>query len=280
MKILKKIILGFLNLLLLNLIILLTISINLKNFISDGIIKETIKEQIVVIPYQESPTDSNVESEQINKILENKETEALVDKYINLAISGITDEKNLSKINLEEDMLKYLKNNKELLEKELGLEITDEIVEATEESLKSKELSESFKQSISNASKNISPEERFLLKAYSFLTSRDFKILVLVLITLDLILIGIIQKSYYKWLKSLGISLILSGLGTLFMSMAVKAIVVNLSPLKEFNIKSLTYSSIILMVVGIILSIVQIFIDKKYKIQGESTDEVSEISNA
>lgn len=279
MKILKKIILGFLNLLLLNLIILLIISINLKSFISDGIIKETIKEQIVVIPYQESPTDSNVESEQINKILESKEVQDLINKYIDITISGITDEKNLSKINLEEDMLKYLKNNKELLEKELGIEITDEIVEATEESLKSKELSESFKQTITNASKNISPEERFLLNAYSFLTSLDFKILVLVLITLDLILIGIIQKSYYKWLKSLGISLILSGLGTLFMSMAVKAIVVNLSSLKEFNIKALTYSSIILMIVGIILSITQIFIDKKYTIQGESTDEVSEISN-
>lgn len=279
MKILKKIILGFLNLLLLNLIILLIISINLKSFISDGIIKETIKEQIVVIPYQESPTDSNVESEQINKILESKEVQDLINKYIDITISGITDEKNLSKINLEKDMLKYLKNNKELLEKELGIEITDEIVEATEESLKSKELSESFKQTITNASKNISPEERFLLNAYSFLTSLDFKILVLVLITLDLILIGIIQKSYYKWLKSLGISLILSGLGTLFMSMAVKAIVVNLSSLKEFNIKALTYSSIILMIVGIILSITQIFIDKKYTIQGESTDEVSEISN-
>ncbi len=69
MKFIKNMLIGFLNILLINLIFVFVISLNLKSIITDGIIKETIKQQITTNEYQEEANKIVTDNEQINKIL-------------------------------------------------------------------------------------------------------------------------------------------------------------------------------------------------------------------
>ena len=70
MKFIKNMLIGFLNILLINLKFVFVISLNLKSIITDGIIKETIKQQITTNEYQEEANKIVTDNEQINKILE------------------------------------------------------------------------------------------------------------------------------------------------------------------------------------------------------------------
>lgn len=278
MKFLKKTLIGILNILLINLIIVMVISLNLKSIITDGIIKETIKQQVTANTYQEELPKVTTDDERVNKILESEGVQELVNKYLDITINGIIDEDNIDEIELEKDMLNFLRENKEVLENEMGIEITDEMIAKTEEQMESKELSRVFKQTISNTSNTIPEEVKVVLKGYNFLISLKFRIIALVLILIDILLIAIIQKSFYQWLKSLGVSLIISGVSILIMSLTVSTIVTSLSELTNFNVNPLTTSSIALIVPGIILLIIKKIIDKQITNKKEDVNEVSEVS--
>lgn len=278
MKFLKNTVIGILNFLLINLLMVLIISLNLKSIITDGIIKETIKQQITASTYQEALPKIKTDDERINQILESKEVQELLDKYLDATINGVIDEESINDIELEKDMLDYLRENKETLEKVIGVEITDEMIDKTEEQMESKELSKIFKQTISNTNKNLPEEAKVVLKGYNFLISTKFKIIVIILILVDLLLVALIQKSVYRWLKSLGISAIVSGIGILIMSIVVNLIVTKLTFLTSFNVSPLIISSIVLIVLGIFSIIVKIIIDKQITKKKEDEYEVPQVS--
>ena len=192
MKFIKNMLIGFLNILLINLIFVFVISLNLKSIITDGIIKETIKQQITTNEYQEEANKIVTDNEQINKILESKEVQDLIDKYLDVTINGVLDEKDISNIEIEKDMLDFLKENKEVLEKEVGIEITDEMISKTEEQLESRDLSKVFEQTINNTKNNLPEEAKVVLKGYNFLISLKFRIIILIAMIIDLLLIALI----------------------------------------------------------------------------------------
>lgn len=278
MKIIKNILIGLLNLLLINLLTIFVISLNLKTIITDGVIKETIKQQVTAKTYQEELPKVITDDERINKILESEEIQDLIDKYLDIVFDGLIDENNLNEIELEKDMLDYLKENKSILEKEVGTEITDEMIETVEEQMESKELSKVFKQSISNTSKSMPQEVKTVIKGYNFLISLKFKIIVLFLILIDLLLIAIINQSFYKWLKSLGVSSIISGCGIIFLALSVNLLVTTLSELSYFNINPLLINGCGLLIIGILMIILKLIIDKKIKTAKDEENEISKIS--
>lgn len=276
MKILKNIFIGFLNLILINLLTLFVISLNLKNLITDGIIKETIKQQINTKEYQEQLPKEIIENEKINEILENKEINDLLEKYLDIAVDGMIDENKINEIALEKDILNYINENKSILEKELGTEITNEMLKKAEEQIDSKELSNIFKQSLSNTSRNIPKEVKTVIKGYNFLISSKFKTIIILFILIDLLLIAIINHSFYNWLKSLGISSIISGCGIILMSLSVNLLVTTLNELSYFNTNPLLINGCVLVGIGIFIIIIKVIIDKKIA-KGEK-NEISEIS--
>ncbi|MCI8460878.1 MAG: hypothetical protein HFE81_05725 [Bacilli bacterium] len=283
MKFIKNMLIGFLNILLINLIFVFVISLNLKSIITDGIIKETIKQQITTNEYQEEANKIVTDNEQINKILESKEVQDLIDKYLDVTINGVLDEKDISNIEIEKDMLDFLKENKEVLEKEVGIEITDEMISKTEEQLESRDLSKVFEQTINNTKNNLPEEAKVVLKGYNFLISLKFRIIILIAMIIDLLLIALIQKSFYSWLKSLGVSAIISGSSLLIMSLSVNVIVTKISSLTDFNVNSLITSGIVLIVSGIVITVIKKIIDKQITknnqvIEKEDVNEISTVS--
>ena len=79
MKFIKKTLLGLLVLFLTGLIIIFTISVDLKKVIVNGVIMEVVKYQISTINYKEGNNeketvlDYTTDNEQINEILRSKE---------------------------------------------------------------------------------------------------------------------------------------------------------------------------------------------------------------
>lgn len=262
MKWYKKLLIAILFFLLINLLSILTISFNLKTVLIDGVIKETIKERIVKREEETGNFEINEEiiseisdDEKIQEILNSPEVQKLMNKYLDITVDGMIDEEKLDEITIEEDILNYLKENKDKVSEIVGEEVTDEMIDEAAKEVTSKDLSRAIKQSIANSSRNLTETEKTVLKGYKLLISLEFRLLVLAMIIIDLLLIAIIQKSYTKWIKTLSSALITSGILILIMSVAVKLIVSSISGFIKFKVNSLLISGGIILVVGILLLI-------------------------
>jgi len=270
MKWYQKFLIGILFFSLINLISILIISCNIKKVLVDGIIKETIKTQIISrvenegnFTVSEEQIAELTDDERVQEILNSKEVQDLIDKYLDITINGMTDEESLNEIDLEKDMLNYLKDNKEVLSEIVGEEVTDELIDETASQLESKDMSKALKQTITNSRNSLTETEVTILRGYVLLVSWEFKLSLLMFILLDLLLIAIIQKSVTKWIKVLGEALATSGILVLIMALVVKIIVSSISGFTIFNVKSLVIPSLIVIGVGFIIIILYSIILRK-----------------
>ena len=261
MKKLKKVLNAFLIFILISLICILVISINLKTVIVDGIIKETIKTEIINKEYKEKNTikeeiDDITDDPKIKEILNSKEIQELIDKYLNIVVDGLLDEDNLDDVELEKDILKYIKDNKEIIEEKTNTKIDDKTIEKVMEMKEAKQLSKKLINTINEQKKTITKTEKEVLKGYKTCVSIEFQLIVLGLILVDIALIFIINKSLIITIKSVATSSITSGIFIIIMSIVTKLIVINYSILKTFHMKSLLLSGIGVSIIGILLIII------------------------
>lgn len=280
MKWLKKIILVLLFLLLVSLLFIFSISINLKKVLVDGVIKETVKTQIIKKSFYESNitkeiiTEENIntitDDERIKEILKSKEVEELIDKYLDITINSMIDEDNLDEVNIEKDILEYLKDNKETISEIVGEDVTEEMIEKALKENQSKELTHYYKETIKNTKNNLTTTEKIVLKGYKLFISKTFQILLLIGILIDLIFTAIIQKSFYKWIKTLAKASIISSIMIIISSLIVKILVTSISGVETFHTRSLLTTGIVLLISGVIMIIIY-----KITIKEEKKNELS-----
>lgn len=277
MKTLKKIAIVILNLILFNLLVVFAISLNLESIVKDDILKEIIKDEFINNEIKTESSEIITDNEKINELLERPETQEIVDKYLDITINSLMDENKVSEVEIEKDMINFLRENKKLVKEKLGVEVTDEMINRTEEELRDKELSTVFKKSLTNAKNTMPKEAKLILQVYNYLISLKFKLMLALFILIDILLIALLQSSFYRWLSSLGYSAIVSGFGLLLMSLIVKLTVTSFSNFQNFNLKSLTITGFIFIVLGIILIVVKKILDKK--LVKEDVHEVSKVSS-
>ena len=278
MKIIKNIIEKLLILVLINLIAILILSCNIKNLLVDGILKETVIQEMFPRNVGEENTviteetiNQITDDERIREILNSKEMQGLINKYLDITVNNLIEEdSSINEVELEKDILKYLKDNKKVLEEIVGKEITDQMIEDAVKEVEAQDKSKAFKQTIQNERQNLSTTERQVLKGYKTLISNTFKIIILCLILLDLLLIALIQKSFFKWIKSLGISLTISGIGIIIMSLVTKIIISKAVNMNSINTTSLLYPGIITMIIGIFIVFVYKIVENIIKKKEES----------
>lgn len=275
MKILKKIIVAFLTLILINLIVILTFSFNLKETIINGIIKNQVKEEITSIKYDTEITDN----EQVNEILESKEIQELINKYLDITMNGLIDDDSISDVNIEKDIIEYLKENKSTLEELTGVEITDEMIENAQNEIEEKDINTAYKQSIRNTSNSLTETEKNIIKIYNYIISSQFKILISILILVDILLIMLTELSLYKWIKSLGHALFFSGISIIAISLISKLIINNIYSTINYQVTTLVISGISLFVIGIIIIILYKLITKIHIKKKEDVHEISQSLN-
>ena len=287
MKFIKKTILGILVLFLTGLIILFTISIDLKKVIVNGVIMEVVKYQISTINYKEGNNEKDTifeyttDNEQINEILRSKEVQDLVTKYLDLTIESINDDDSLNEIDIEKDMMQYIRDNKSVLEEKIGMEITEEMIQKTEEQMQEQEVSKNLKEAIKETRNNLTEKQKKTLKGYSLLTSLKLKIILMLLMIIDCTFIFLLQKEDYKWVYVIANSVFSAGVGILLMSVIAKIIISKMASIQILKLSILITHGITEIVIGLIIMISYKIIRKIINKKKEGpVNEISEFSES
>lgn len=275
----KKIIKVFLSFVIVLLMLFLTISFNLNKVIVDGVIKEIIITKISAKKVNNPNISEDVintlplpdylkDSEDINKLLEDERVQEIINKYIDITLDNLTSEE-IKNIDIESDIINYINENKELIKEITGKEVTNEMIEDTKKLIEESNLNETIEETIVSTKESISTEEKIVLKGYKEIISTKTRIITISLILLCLLLIALIDKSFYKWIKTGSICTIISGILVLLMGFILKIIVTSILPLPSFNVSYLYKSGLIQLIIGSIILIIYIILNKVLVKKGE-----------
>lgn len=284
MKIIKKILIVILTIININIVVSLIVSFNFQKVIVDGVVKETFKSAISSNNYKEpniqineSATSSKdlvtTSDERINKILESDAIQELIQDYMDKTLKSLDNPEELENIDFEQDVINYLKENKDVIETSSGVEITDEMLNETKENLEERDFNKLVKQKIRNTSNNMTQQEKEVLKIYSFIISKKFKIFLGLIFLINSVIITILINPKHKVINNIGLSLLIGGLETIIMSFVLKFIIINYTNLTNFNIGSLINCSLIITIIGLIVILVYNSIVKLMKRRMEKVYE-------
>lgn len=284
MKVIKKILIVILTIININIVVSLIVSFNFQKVIVDGVVKETFKSAISSNNYKEpniqineSATSSKdlvtTSDERINKILESDAIQELIQDYMDKTLKSLDNPEELENIDFEQDVINYLKENKDVIETSSGVEITDEMLNETKENLEARDFNKLVKQKIRNTSNNMTQQEKKVLKIYSFIISKKFKVFLGLLFLINSVIITILINPKHKVITNIGLSLLIGGLETIIMSYVLKLIIINYTNLTNFNIGSLINCSLIITIIGLIVILVYNSIVKLMKRRMEKVYE-------
>lgn len=109
MKTLRKIFIVLLEVVLVCLMVVFILSFSVRDAVvkqMKNVTVENVREEII------SDVDSNINDESFNELVNNTEADALIQKYIDLLISGMAGNNIDSDINIDEDVITFIDNNK------------------------------------------------------------------------------------------------------------------------------------------------------------------------
>lgn len=262
MKVLKKMIFSILNFVLFGLVFILVFSFSFKNFLSEAFVGDVVKEELT-----EQISDSiDVEDYKVREILESVEVKNFINDYVNKTLEGVVDSSTLDDVNLDEDIITFVKENKDKLEELLGVSISTEKLEEIMGSYSYKDLENNYKQTIKNLNESVPEQQKKIIKGYNILLSNEFRLTIAILIVLVLLLISLLEKSFYKWIKYLGFSIIVSGIFITIMAIIAKvvigSIIEELAYSINFRVDYMFICSLITFIIGIIIYIIYKIINK------------------
>ena len=257
MKIIRKFLVFILGLLLFNLCGVFILSFSMEEIFQKNIVRSIAQESVNHI---NSNTDISVEQgEQIKAILEDKEVNALAENFVNEIIENMGDENATFDSSVIDNLFDYLIENKEKIEKATNTEIDISEIEDLRNSDSYTEFKNEFTQSINQSTNAIDDDSKMIIQTYSYVVSDDFRYIILFLIVVDLVLIALVQWSFYKWLSVLGRVLIPSGITLLLLSFVINVTLEEILTTYELtfdiDVSSLVNLSIIALIIGFLLVI-------------------------
>ena len=155
------------------------------------------------------------------------------------------------------------------------LHITEEMITSTKEQFEGKDISKAFKQTLDNTKNHITKKEKVMLKGYKILNSNQFRMIILFCIALTIILIAMIQKSFFQWIRTLGIAITISGIILIAFNFILKQIVFSSTNSFIINTDSFLYSSLIIMISGIWITALFIIVSVIISKRKEKKNEIS-----
>lgn len=266
MKIIKKIIIALLSILLIDLIIILVLNCTIKKLLVDELLIESFKQNNPLISENVSNNSPFIINNKVlEETLQDDEVKEILGKFIDDVISNISKEEqeNINIEELEKKVIEYTKEHKKELEEKTGVEITDEMINEASKLLNDGDVKKSFEQEINNYKNNITKEEKMALKFYNFITSKDLRTIIIILIIVNILLIALLQKSIYKWIKNLSRAMYISGLSIVILGLAIKYLISTLT-LLVINPKEIFIIGISLIVFGLLINIVYRIMEKYY----------------
>ena len=173
----------------------------------------------------------------------------------------------------------FIDQNKNKLEEITGIDFNTETIEKITEALENKDYGELFGELIESQEKKLTPGQRFGLKFLKFIVQSGTRGILIICIIVNLVLIALVQFSFYKWIKALAWATILGGglllgLGYGFTSLLGK---MNLN----FSMDNIMKNAIYMIILGVVVRIlyfVILTVIKNMKDDKKGKKEVNEVS--
>ena len=240
---------------------------SLKDFIVKEILINSISTNNELLNVDSSNIENPIiaNNEVIKEVLQDEQIQEDLGDFLDDFIKNLSDDdiESLSTEEMQEEIITYVKEHKDELSEKTGVEITDEMIDKSNEMLEDVDTEKALKQEINNYKKNLTKEEKFAIKVFDFVNSVKLRMILIISIILDIILIAIIQRSTYKWIKNLSYSMTIAGLSIIVLAMSLRYVISTMT-MVVINIKSITTLGIILLAFGIIIQIVYRLMIKYY----------------
>lgn len=256
MKTLRKIFIVLLEVVLVCLMVVFILSFSVRDAVvkqMKNVTVENVREEII------SDVDSNINDESFNELVNNTEADALIQKYIDLLISGMAGNNIDSDINIDEDVITFIDNNKELLKEKLG--VSDEQLEEFKKSENLKKANDYFKEKVQEGNEsNKSVVTTF--RIYNNLISDSLRIILTISIIVLIVIIGILKNSLLSLIKVVGIDLVITAILSILIVTILNFIIISVADLAI----TVNYSyGLIYGVVALVIGIIMIVSSNIYK---------------
>lgn len=256
MKTLRKIFIVLLEVVLVCLMVVFILSFSVRDAVvkqMKNVTVENVREEII------SDVDSNINEESFNELVNNTEADALIQKYIDLLISGMAGNNIDSDINIDEDVITFIDNNKELLKEKLG--VSDEQLEEFKKSENLKKANDYFKEKVQEGNEsNKSVVTTF--RIYNNLISDSLRIILAISIIVLIVIIGILKNSLLSLIKVVGIDLVITAILSILIVTVLNFIIISVADLAI----TVNYSyGLIYGVVALVIGIIMIVSSNIYK---------------
>ena len=248
MKTLRKIFIVLLEVVLVCLMVVFILSFSVR----DAVVKqmknvtiENVRDEII------SDVDSNINEESFNELVNNTEADTLIQKYIDLLISGMAGNNIDSDINIDEDVITFIDNNKDLLKEKLG--VSDEQLEEFKKSENLKKANDYFKEKVQEGNEsNKSVVTTF--RIYNNLISDSLRIILAISIIVLIVIIGILKNSLLSLIKVVGIDLVITAILSILIVTILNFIIISVADLAiTVNYSYGLIYGIVALVIGIIM---------------------------
>lgn len=248
MKTLRKIFIVLLEVVLVCLMVVFILSFSVRDTVvkqMKNVTVENVREEII------SDVDSNINDESFNELVNNTEADALIQKYIDLLISGMAGNNIDSDINIDEDVITFIDNNKELLKEKLG--VSDEQLEEFKKSENLKKANDYFKEKVQEGNEsNKSVVTTF--RIYNNLISDSLRIILAISIIVLIVIIGILKNSLLSLIKIVGIDLVITAILSILIVTILNFIIISVADLAiTVNYSYGLIYGIVALVIGIIM---------------------------
>lgn len=248
MKTLRKIFIVLLEVVLVCLMVVFILSFSVRDAVvkqMKNVTVENVREEII------SDVDSNINDESFNELVNNTEADALIQKYIDLLISGMAGNNIDSDINIDEDVITFIDNNKELLKEKLG--VSDEQLEEFKKSENLKKANDYFKEKVQEGNEsNKSVVTTF--RICNNLISDSLRIILAISIIVLIVIIGILKNSLLSLIKVVGIDLVITAILSILIVTILNFIIISVADLAiTVNYSYGLIYGIVALVIGIIM---------------------------
>lgn len=273
----KKVINVFLTIIMACVVVLLVISLSIRTIstktISNAFFEEEVSNNMKEVLANTFP---DVSSENID-VLENviKDNEAInevANDLLNHISDSISSGNKVDSETILNEISVAIDQNVPVIEEALGKDIPEEQIKEIQNKLTDEDsnLKNQIDQTVDKI-ENMDSSAKQVIKTYDALNNNVTKILCIISLVVIIVLLGIINKSFFKWSLFSGISLIVSGVivGVIVpMIVNVVEVVIGqriLGTTIDIAVNSLNIAGIICAVIGIVLIIVYAILNRRYR---------------
>ena len=251
------------------------------NIVNQNFIKENNKDGDKVKIERNITLYELISSSEYKALLKNKEVLNLVQKYIDITIDGMLDNKKLNDVKLEEDIINFLLENKNSFEKEYNVKISDDDIRKLQEDNTLTIIKGNYVDNVMIASAALSNTEKSMLKFYLFICSTTSKIILSVLILVSAVLIIVLQKSFSDTFKTIGVNVLTSGIFTIVLGIILHFVVNksnNVDLGLRFDLLKISITGLVATIIGILI-LVACFVIKKIINKHNMEEMYDDVSN-